>query len=78
MKHGINLRSCPFCGGTASAVKRKTKNGIIAYVECNVCKAKTGAERCFEAVESDDWEDSSIFSVTSRWNNRNSRRANNE
>ena len=44
-----DLKSCPFCGGTAYIASRYSSavEKYFWFVQCTRCKAQTGAFNCF-------------------------------
>lgn len=66
----IELKTCPCCGGEATLWKRGTKYGNICYVKCETCGLQTRAVSCKEEFDSEEWEDTGLYTVARAWNTR--------
>ena len=67
------LKRCPFCGGRAVQWWRGGKYKPFGYIECEVCRAKTGARALTRDYDNDDpaaFDDPTFGSLTEAWNNR--------
>ena len=66
------LKPCPFCGHEANIYYRGTRNGIVFYVQCDVCMAQTRVFRAYnEDTESDDfWDQLPVLKAIDAWNRR--------
>lgn len=64
------LKKCPFCGGNASGWYKTVRFGRIAYVECDVCGAKSKAFTYYATVDDFDENDMGVERATTAWNRR--------
>lgn len=67
----MELKKCPFCGGTADVWKRPGKYGTMVFVKCDICEAQTRVKTA-KAVEDEDefWEQTAVQQVFDLWNRR--------
>ena len=66
------LKPCPFCGSDEiTAWYQGTKYGRIAYVECDICGAKTKAFKYLSEDKEYDDSDPGSKKAYAAWNRRN-------
>lgn len=66
-----NLKGCPFCGSDEiSAWYKGVRYGRIAYVECDVCGAKSKAFSYYSRDEEFDEKDRGVIRAVDAWNRR--------
>lgn len=66
----LELKPCPFCGcHAASLTQRDARYGLIVYVECQICGARTKPVGTKED-SGDDWDTPACYSAAKLWNTR--------
>ena len=65
------LKSCPFCGGTAELWTRNGRNGHIVFAKCSVCDAQSRVKSAHgDPDDKDFWYQISVAEVIRLWNLR--------
>lgn len=65
------LKNCPFCGSQeVSYWYKEVRFGRIAYIECDVCRAKSRAFRYLSQEEELDVNDIGAMQARDAWNRR--------
>lgn len=67
----MELKKCPFCGGTADVWKRPGKFGMMVYVKCDICECQTRVKTAKATVDDAEfWGQTAVQQVFDLWNRR--------
>ena len=72
MSESMELKPCPFCGGSALPWRKGYKGKMLYWVECDICGAKSKAHGidCSECEGENKWDNVACYKAGLSWNHR--------